>query len=141
VNGVEKTGRVVLLLGGGVGVGGVFGNLYQSQAYPNTPAAANNTADATQWSACTSQTQSTPAAAGTYCNSRSNHLAGPGGVITSGFSQPSWANGGEKPLVYPWIALPQISLRYKPIKQFQIKADGGFSTSGFFFGASASYGL
>ena len=140
VGGVEKTGRVALLIGGGVGVGGVFGNLYQAQAYPNSPGAAGNTADATQWSACTSANQSNGLAS-SYCNNRSNHFAGPGGVIATGFSQPSWANGGSKPLVYPWIALPQISLRYKPIKQFQIKGDVGFSTSGIFFGVSASYGL
>jgi hypothetical protein len=141
VGGVEKTGRVALLIGGGVGVGGVFGQLYQSQAYPNTPTGGSNTTDATQWSACTSQTQTTPSQAGSYCSNRSNHIAGAGGNVFTGFSQPSWANGGSKPLVYPWIALPQLSIRYKPIKQFQMKADGGFSTSGFFFGASASYGL
>jgi hypothetical protein len=140
VGGVEKTGRVAFLIGGGVGIGGVFGNLYQSQAYPNSTAAAGNTGDATQWSPCLSATQSN-GLAGTYCNNRSNHFAGPGGVLSTGFSQPSWVNGGDKPLVYPWIALPQLSLRYKPIKQFQMKVDGGFSTSGFFFGASASYGL
>ena len=44
-------------------------------------------------------------------------------------------------LIFPWLAIPQVSLRYKPIKQFQTKVDLGFSTSGFFFGASASYGL
>jgi len=141
VGSVEKTGRVALLIGGGVGVGGVFGSLYQSQAYPNSAATAGNSSDPTQWSACTSQTQSTPALAGSYCNSRSPHIAGAGGNLTTGYSQPNWFNGGSLPVVYPWIALPQLSLRYKPIKQFQIKADGGFSTSGFFFGASASYGL
>jgi hypothetical protein len=140
VNGIEKTGRVALLIGGGVGVGGVFGSLYQSQAFPNSTAAASNSSNPGQWTACTSQNMPGQFS-GTYCNNRSNHLAGPGGNLTTGFSQPTWVSGGDLPIVYPWIALPQISLRYKPIKQFQIKADGGFSTSGFFGGVSASYGL
>ena len=38
----DKTGRIALLIGGGVGIGGVFGTLYRSQAYPNNPGAANN---------------------------------------------------------------------------------------------------
>ncbi len=140
VGGVEKTGRVALLIGGGVGVGGVFGNLYQSQAYPNN--ANSSTSDATQWNTCTSQTQSSPALASQYCSTRNTHTAPSGTLLGAGtFTQPNWINGGSLPVVYPWIALPQISLRYKPIKQFQLKADGGFSTSGFFFGASASYGL
>jgi hypothetical protein len=76
-----------------------------------------------------------------YCNTRSNHYAGAGGVVANGYSEASWANGGSKPLIFPWIALPQFAFRYKPIKQFQTKFDFGFSTSGFFFGISGSYGI
>jgi len=57
------------------------------------------------------------------------------------YSEPSWAKGGSLPMIFPWIALPQFGFRYKPIKQFQTKFDFGFSTSGFFFGLSASYGI
>ena len=55
--------------------------------------------------------------------------------------EPSWANGGAKPNVFPWLA-PQVSFRYKPIKQLQVRGDVGFAlSSGFFFGLSAGYGL
>jgi hypothetical protein len=135
----DKTGRFALLIGGGVGVAGVFGQLYRSQAYPNNPAAGNNPNDPTQWTACTNGTGT--GGPGTYCNARSTNFAGPGGNVYTGSTINSWANSGSKPLIYPWIALPQVSFRFKPVKQFQAKADVGFSTTGFFFGFSASYGL
>jgi hypothetical protein len=142
----DKTGRWAFLVGGGVGIAGVFGSLYRSQAYPNTPAAATNPGNPSLWSACTG-----PGAqnlkvlpmnqSGSYCDTRSNHYAGTGGVVSNGYTENSWANGGSKPLIFPWISLPQFAFRYKPIKSFQAKADFGFSTSGFWFGLSASYGL
>jgi hypothetical protein len=139
----EKTGRVALLIGGGVGIAGVFGTLYRSNAYPNNPAAANNTGDPTGWSPCMGfgQGSNNPSAAGNYCSS-STHISPSGKVTGAGsYTEPYWTNGGSLPIIFPWIALPQVSFRYKPIKQFQVKVDGGFSTTGFFFGASASYGL
>jgi hypothetical protein len=143
----EKTGRFAFLIGGGVGIGGVFGQLYRSQAYPNSNAAATNSSDPSGWAACTG-----PGAQGRvagnlsagYCDTRTNHYAGGtngDGNVYTGYTEDNWANGHSKPLIFPWIALPQIGFRYKPIKQFQMKADFGFSTSGFFFGLSASYGI
>jgi hypothetical protein len=44
-------------------------------------------------------------------------------------------------MIFPWLAIPQLAFRYKPIKQFQAKLDFGFSTSGFWFGLSGSYGI
>jgi hypothetical protein len=44
-------------------------------------------------------------------------------------------------MIFPWLALPQFSFRYKPIKQLQTRVDLGFSTAGIFFGLAASYGL
>ena len=142
----DKTGRVALLIGGGVGLAGVFGQLYQAQAYPTSQGGTINPGSPSGASACLGNgadpawtyANNTP-----YCVARNSpsHFAGPGGNLTTGYSTPSWANGGSKPLIFPWIAAPQISLRYKPIKQFQMKADFGFSTTGFFFGISTSYGI
>jgi hypothetical protein len=130
----DKTGRVALLIGGGVGIAGVFGQLYRAQAYPTNTANVNG-----PWTAC----QGLPSEPNAYCSPRNTppHYAGAGGNLTTGYSEASWVNGGSKPLIYPWIALPQVSLRYKPIKQLQMKADFGFSTSGFFVGISTSYGI
>lgn len=51
-----------------------------------------------------------------------------------------WSDGGNVPNVIPWLGLPHIGLRIKPIHQLQIRIDGGFF-AGFWFGASLSYGL
>jgi hypothetical protein len=135
----EKTGRFALLIGGGVGIAGVFGTLYRSQAYPNNMAAVGNMGDPSGWSACTGPgMQGTNTLSVNYCDTRTNHYAGPGGNVYTGYTENSWVNGGSKPVVFPWLALPQISFRYKPIKQFQMKVDAGFSATGFFFGLSAS---
>jgi hypothetical protein len=142
----DRTGRFALLIGGGVGIAGVFGSLYRSQAYPNTKNADPGTPS--QWNACKSASDGNTALGAGYCaNPTNNHYwpgwssKNPSQVGAGAYSEPSWANGGSKPLIFPWIALPQISFRYKPIKQFQTKLDLGFSTSGFFFGLSGSYGL
>ena len=58
-------------------------------------------------------------------------------ILFSIVGTPGWANGGSKPFIFPWISLPQLSLRVKPIKQLQTRADVGFSLTGFFFGLSA----
>jgi hypothetical protein len=136
----DKTGRIALLVGGGVGFAGVFGNLYRSKAYPiGTP----DDSVPGNWAPCSGLGRgvggvSVPAG---YCQNP-NHLS-PSGNLTApdSYNESSWAHGGSKPLLFPWIALPQISFRYKPIKQFQTRFDFGFSTSGFFLGLSASYGL
>jgi hypothetical protein len=45
------------------------------------------------------------------------------------------------PVIFPHIAIPQLSLRYKPIKQLETRLSVGFSLTGFWFGLSADYGL
>jgi hypothetical protein len=56
------------------------------------------------------------------------------------YNEPSWANGGSKPVVFPWLVL-QTGLRYKPHRNFIARLDAGFGTSGFFLGLGADYGL
>ncbi len=120
----KEKGRFSLLVGGGVGLGVVFGDLYRAQAFPNQPNASPDNVAA--WSRCTGP-------GGFYCDASNNHYGD--------YAEPSWANGGSKPMVFPWISLPQVSFRYKPIKQLQTRLDAGFSITGFFFGLSAGYGL
>ena len=143
----DKTGRVSLLIGGGVGFGVVFGNLYRSQAYPNTPNADPGNLDLRSGARATFGRTMAPRAGGvlhrtsTTTTGRAWSSKTPNSVGAKAYSEPSWANGGDKPNVFPWIAVPQIAVRWKPIKQLQTKLGLGFSTSGFFFDLSASYGL
>lgn len=52
-----------------------------------------------------------------------------------------WSDGGDVPNVVPWLAIPQIALRFKPVRQFMMRIEGGFGFPGFFLGAAANYGF
>jgi len=111
--------------GFGAGLGIVWGDLYRTQAYPG-PGADSSNGDG--FLPC--KAPGNPNAQ--YCNNDNNHYPG--------YSEPNWANGGSKPVIFPWLAL-QTGLRYKPHRNFIARLDMGFSTSGFFFGLGADYGL
>ncbi|HVY48915.1 MAG TPA: hypothetical protein VHB21_23660 [Minicystis sp.] len=141
---IDKSGRFSFLIGGGVGLAPVFGSLYRNQAYPlhgNNKASPD---DVTRWGKCVAPPANgmnvgpgKPAYLASngkpYCDGSNDHYGG--------YDEPSWAGGGSKPLLFPWISLPQLSLRYKPLKELETRADLGFSITGFFFGLTAAYGL
>lgn len=128
---LDKNGMFDFLVGGGLGVGVVAGDLYREQAYPTsgTPDPAN----ASKWTKCSAPGDGVAG----YCDSGNNHYPQNG----KDYSEASWLDGGQKPIVIPWVSLPQISLRIKPIKQLQTRIDAGFSVTGFFTGISAGYGF
>jgi len=123
---LDKKSRFAFLIGGGFGIGGVVGSLYRAQAYPKQPGA--DPADPTQWGRC----ESADVPDAVYCANDNDHFGK--------FEEKSWANDGSKPIVFPWIALPQASFRYKPFKFLQARADVGLAlSSGFYFGGSIDY--
>jgi hypothetical protein len=113
--------------GVGAGFGIVFGNLFRTQVYPGDGADIN---DPGTWTKCSGPTD--PADPADYCDTDNDHY--------DGYTEPSWANGGSKPIVFPWLAL-QTGLRYKMSRRAVARLDLGFGTSGFFFGVGADYGL
>ncbi|HVJ90034.1 MAG TPA: acid shock protein [Labilithrix sp.] len=78
-------------------------------------------------------------APGTGCHP-ADHQNSPVNKV-NGYKEPSWFSGGSKPVLFPWIAVPQIGLRFKPIKEFVARLGVGFALTGFWFGLSAQYGL
>ncbi|HET7540044.1 MAG TPA: cell envelope integrity protein TolA [Polyangiaceae bacterium] len=122
----EFNPQLALQYGGGAGVGIVWGPLYRTQAYPATPGANPDTGEG--FEAC--KGPGNPNAS--YCGNDNNHY--------NGYTEPNWANGGSKPIIFPWLAV-QTGLRYKPHRNFIARLDLGFATSGFFFGLGADYGL
>jgi hypothetical protein len=62
-------------------------------------------------------------------------------VKTGGYTEPNWFSGGSIPVVFPHIAVPQLGIRWKPVKQFETRLSVGFSLTGFFLGISGYYGL
>src|SRR5262249_5541529 len=81
----EEKGRFSLLIGGGVGLGVVFGNLYRAQAYPDGTGSSPSPDDVSSWNKCTGP-------AGAYCDASNNHYGD--------YDEPSWFNGGSKPSVF-----------------------------------------
>jgi hypothetical protein len=112
--------------GMGAGFGFVFGDLFRTQAYPES---GNPNEDPYKWKKCTGPGNPN---IGDFCGDDNNHY--------DGYKEASWANGGSKPIIFPWLAL-QTGFRYKPSKSFVARLDAGFGTSGFFFGVGADYGL
>lgn len=121
-------------LGFDIGVGFLYGSLVRTEAYESSPGAED-------WQACDGP--SSPNVPG--CMDRDASLDGPcydtmGGHFNC--EEPNWTtSGGDTPLVFPWVSLPHIAMRFKPIRQIQIRIDGGYGLYNFFFGGSIYYGF
>lgn len=144
---LDQKGRFALLVGGGVGLAPVFGNLYRNQAYPRPGDSADPDSPG-NWEDCRGPGQASTLAGNgqPYCDDSNDHFVKPNAAHSdqnpdTQYDEPSWINGGSKPSIMPWISLPQVSFRYKPIKQMQTRLDLGFSITGFFFGMNAAYAL
>jgi hypothetical protein len=109
----------------GAGFGFVFGDLARVQAYPP----GGNAGDPYTYEKCNG-VGNPPV--GDYCGDDNDHYGS--------YTEPSWADGGSKPIIFPWLVF-QTGFRYKPHRNFVARLDAGFGTSGFFFGIGADYGL
>lgn len=108
-----------VVYGAGIGLGLVFGDMQRTQAYPD---ASGN------YVPCVGQFNPRI----DYCDNINNHY--------NGYVEPSWADGGSSPIIFPWIA-GQVGLRYKVHKNFVARLEGGYAISSFFVGLGADYGL
>jgi hypothetical protein len=127
----DFTPGLSLVYGAGAGLGLVFGDLIRTQSYP-----AGGTTDPYQYVRCAGlgqgQDNSDQAAVSTYCDDENEHY--------NDYVEPSWADGGSSPLIFPWIA-GNIGLRYKVARQFAMRLDAGVMLTGAFFGVGADFGL
>jgi hypothetical protein len=122
--------QVSFTYGGGAGIGFVFGNLYRTQAYLENGVykPCNGIGD-----------PPVPVAGGGgfYCDNDPEHGDE---QHYDGYTEPSWADGGSKPLIFPWIAI-QTGIRWKPHRNFVGRLELGIGLGQFFFGVGADYGL
>jgi hypothetical protein len=110
----------------GAGFGFVWGDLIRNQAYPNGNGG---------WATCEGDPAYPAHAKDThngYCGTDNHHY--------NNYKEPSWANGGSKPIVFPWLAL-QTGVRIKPHRNVMARIDLGWAITGPFFGISGNYGL
>ncbi|MCB9597172.1 MAG: hypothetical protein H6719_30895 [Sandaracinaceae bacterium] len=120
-------------LGFDLGVGFIYGELVRTEAYESTPGSGN-------FQACSGPGDGTPG----YCEpavpTSQPCYDSNGGHYNC--AEPNWFTpGGDTPFLFPWVGLPHIAVRFKPVHQFQIRIDGGYGLYNFFFGGSASYGF
>jgi len=132
--------------GFGVGIGAVFGSLmdnwvYQTNAFDPGPYHSTN---GNNYALCTSVAPPSNLAPGLDYTTDGcpvqNHSTG-GTAKVGRYNEKNWFNGGPVPVVFPYISIPQIGLRYKPIKEFETRLGIGLSLTGLWFGLSVDYGL
>ena len=118
--------------GAGFGLGIIFGDLANNWVYedPNGPLSAAN---GKHYSKCQS--------GGTQPGCNAAEHKNTDTLKVGNYTEPSWFSGGSKPVLFPWISIPQLGLRYKPIKNFEARLGMGFGLTGFWFGLNGAYGL
>jgi hypothetical protein len=129
-------------IGFGLGFGGMTGNLTRTEAYrdrtvagaPLRECADVGTPDATYCEGpremanpTTGRLDDTRLEGGTY-----QRLTG---------TNPFYFGDGGVPPVFFWLDLPRIGVTIRPIRQIQIRLDGGYNLYGFNVGGSIGYGF
>ncbi len=127
INGDE----VEFLYGVTAGIAFVWGDLLHAQSHPPN---GTSPGKPSSYVACQPSDATSGPWAGNYCNAADNNR-------WAGYVEPSWANGGYRPMLWPTFG-PQLGLRIKPTKQFVARVDLGVNVfSGIFLGIGADYGL
>lgn len=138
-------------LGFGLGLGGITGNMWRQEAYrvSGTRAPAECTAPGSpDPSYCEGDgvpaedrhtNHDTPGP--TYQRFCHDNPGEPECVGRSGLPSPFYFGDGGVPPMFFWIDLPRIGVTIKPIRQFEIRIDGGYNLYGFNFGASMGVGF
>lgn len=134
--GIDVTDFFAVELGFGLGFGAMTGNLVRNEARPDgaggyTPCTGINDPSSPQYCGDprgVEDLHSTPTRPGaTY--------------QTSQQANPFRFGESAVPPVFFWLDLPRVGLRFKPIRQVQIRIDGGYNLYGFNVGGSIGYGF
>jgi hypothetical protein len=137
---IAKQGQVDFEFGFSAGLGGVFGDLYNTWVSNTNSPPATGTAYQSKSAGTFYQCYTTGPAgcnASNHQNSTVNKV-GPG----AGYREPNWFDGGGSvPTVFPWLSIPILGFRIKPIKQLEMRLNGGFSITGFFANFAMYYGF
>lgn len=127
---LDKKQKWLFRFGGGVGLGWSFaGDVTRTQAYPP-----EGTDSPDQLEPCNGPND--PAGTYEYCNQLDKDADHYGG-----YAEPSWFSGGARPLIYPWLALPQFGLTYHSSKTVAVDFDAGLSLTGILTSVGVRFGL
>jgi hypothetical protein len=121
----DMSPKFSFIYGGGIGLGFVMGDIHRVQAYPPNGTDVSN--------GYTYQRCAGPMNPHPFCGSDNTHYGD--------YTEPSWANGGSKPILFPWVSL-QTGFRFKPSAKVMGRVDIGWNIlNGPFFGLALNYGL
>lgn len=117
-------------IGAGFGLGWAFaGDLYRWQSYPKD----GKEGDPATYQKCAGPNN--PAGTFRYCNQLDKDAE------RYGSADKTWSDGGARPVVYPWLALPLIDFAYRPIDDLGLDLEVGLTLNGFLTGVGARYGF
>ena len=119
--------------GAGFGLGAIFGDLSNNWVYQDDANGTLSGSNGHKYAKC--QTGGTQPGCNAIEHKNTDTLK------VGNYTEPSWFSGGSKPVVFPWISIPQLGLRYKPVKNFVARLGMGFALTGFWFGLNGEYGL
>lgn len=126
---LDHDGDVSLRIGGGVGFGAMpFGNLIRTQAYPK-----GNPNDPASYVRCSGPNK--PAGTFRYCNQLDKDAK------RYGQADKAWGDGGARPIIYPWLTLPEVGLEWDVARWVAIDLEVGVTLTGFLSGAGVRFGL
>ena len=129
---ITLTSWLAIEVGLGLGFGGVFGGLYRTEAHPTSEG----------WTACNdvANPPSVSSNGEAYCDRR--EADGGEGHYQRLDRTPNPYNfsGGVPPLWF-WVDLPRVAIRIKPLRQIQIRVEGGFAAYAFHVGSSLAFGF
>jgi hypothetical protein len=118
----------------GVGLGIIFGHLNDDWVNANANGPYYDQVSNQHFSQCTAATP------GSNNGCDPNTHTNPSPAFVGNYS-PGHGIGGPIPILFPMVNIPQLGLRFKPIKQFEGRLGLGFGLTGFWFGLSGDYGL
>ncbi|WP_437801527.1 hypothetical protein [Sorangium sp. So ce693] len=132
-------------VGAGLGVGWTFmGDLYRTQAYPGdaVPGDAGSFVPGDPYRYVKCRGPNNPIGSFRYCNQLdydADHY--PGYVEPSWFTRPKGRPQGLRPLVYPWLVLPEIGLALRPWDRVAFDLRVGASVTGLLGGLGIRFAL
>lgn len=128
---LDKRGNVNFRVGGAAGVGYMFlGDMTRVQSYPVD----GKPGDPAKYAKC--QGPNNPFGTFRYCNALDKDA-----THYPGYTEPSWFQRGIRPLVFPWLVLPQVGFSFRPARAFAIDVDTGVTFTGFLTSVGFRVGL
>lgn len=114
------------LYGAETGLGLMFGHIFHAQAMPANPKSTLPPTEA-PWVPCPG------VGAHPYCGDENEHFGN--------YDEPSWFNGGAKPVVLPWLSL-NTGILVRPSPKFSARLDLGYNLfNGPFVGVAGDFGI